>query len=721
MTQHPGPCKNVKYLANKNFECGCNHDIDLKGYENHCCICKCGLIFHKAQWGKNVIGALRCWQCKIDDRQFDQPNQSIKQQQPVSQKRFTQPKIECKNIIYLGEGKTGECKRIARGFVYVEVKEYRKWNDQTDQIDLIKKAVCNKCTDHEEKIILQKQEAYKPEFCHMCGVQGSRANMQSEEGFNKPNFYCDLNCLYAKKIQRKEPLTDDQLQTELRKYTQSSRYAGSNYGSVTKEDILKKLNDHTIINVSQQKLVEQRAELINEVVRQPEKMFETFAEVVKKTVSDIKENAQETIIEKAYEKIEELNAQPEGLDYWKAKANFNEAATKENEQLKKQNEQLIKDIEHYKIAAQTANVPKDSNNTNARYNFLNEHIKQLETTITDLKQKIDDHKETNYNLENTVSTVRKQHDNLKTEVFNITRSCKELEQQNSSQSKEIDDLHKNHQIELDQLNDCYKQKLDDWGNNKTEEINKIIQDINRQWQNYHFEELEKIKNEFKNSSKQLIYNEIETQTDEQLLNYDEHIAEINYYIKQLQQLKEENNDQLSDNRSEQSIQSDNQIINQSHECKECKNDAENGTSYDNHTCENIQQCEECSEWLCQECYSSIFRHSCVKLHCKNKEQRECNEGYLRRCNQCKEMYCQICIGWNETHSCIKPSELKLKDQDENGVVLYSSEIIALTSNKRPTGEPDKIQKPIKRLKTWTEINHQFKNFLKKRGLGSLYK
>ena len=60
LIKHPGPCKNPKYLANKAGKCGCEYnEIQFDGYENHCCVCKKGMHFAKAEWGQ-IEGRIRC-------------------------------------------------------------------------------------------------------------------------------------------------------------------------------------------------------------------------------------------------------------------------------------------------------------------------------------------------------------------------------------------------------------------------------------------------------------------------------------------------------------------------------------------------------------------------------------------------------------------------------------------------------------------------------------
>src|SRR5579862_1367681 len=164
LANHRGPYKNEKYLKNKNFECGCDPKIDLHGYENHCCICKWGDVFHKMEWSKQMIGRLRCYICIINNRKIaDLPvNQQPKNNNYYEKQRASElrsRKLTCKNIIYKGNNEYEECKRSSKGFNNVQIREYPKWNDETDQAELKNGPVCDKCIEHEKKYILQRQNA----------------------------------------------------------------------------------------------------------------------------------------------------------------------------------------------------------------------------------------------------------------------------------------------------------------------------------------------------------------------------------------------------------------------------------------------------------------------------------------------------------------------------------------------------------------------------------
>src|SRR5215470_13341122 len=70
-------CKNRRVLANKKWECGCNHQqlkrLDFNGpTKTHCC--ECGKIVRptKMEWHLSQIGRMRCLKCKYENNQEDQ-------------------------------------------------------------------------------------------------------------------------------------------------------------------------------------------------------------------------------------------------------------------------------------------------------------------------------------------------------------------------------------------------------------------------------------------------------------------------------------------------------------------------------------------------------------------------------------------------------------------------------------------------------------------------
>src|SRR5436190_3431455 len=67
--------------------------------------------------------------------------------------------------------------------------------------------------------------------------------MYPKEENGRTNFYCDLNCQYANMIRKEGNIDGKRLETLLGKYIMSTKYAGSSYNCVTREEILNQLNN----------------------------------------------------------------------------------------------------------------------------------------------------------------------------------------------------------------------------------------------------------------------------------------------------------------------------------------------------------------------------------------------------------------------------------------------------------------------------------------------
>jgi len=307
-------------------------------------------------------------------------------------------------------------------------------------------------------------------------------------------------------------------------------------------------------------------------------------------------------------------------------------------------------------------------------------------------------------------------------------------------------------LELDQLNLQFEQRTQVWNQMKNGEIDNIVNNINIQcentitsnnnnWQNQLDEKLTCI-NQLRELLRVKTVTTHETTTQTENCNclseteYNEHINKINQYIDEIQiqkkQQKEqqenltqlieeirEKNDQIMDltNKIDQEGNNDDQLTkdqvtnesdtnesdynsvmiieqqNNENQCQRCNNI--NGECYDCE-CKNIQQCNKCQKWLCEQCYNSIYEHGCVKVYCKNKETNFCNEFRLRGCETCKEYYCMNCIGFNKTHKCVT---------NASEIVPFSNEILIFaTENKRSAEGSIDEQKDIKRPKKWRNFN-----------------
>ena len=97
-----------------------------------------------------------------------------------------------------------------------------------------------------QKEILKENMAYKVEYYHRCGEEGTRSGMQNRfEGYDTV-YYCYLNCQYAQMIiyEIGELQDQDKIDTLIKKYTTSTKYAGSSYGNVTDDSIREKPITH---------------------------------------------------------------------------------------------------------------------------------------------------------------------------------------------------------------------------------------------------------------------------------------------------------------------------------------------------------------------------------------------------------------------------------------------------------------------------------------------
>ena len=198
-------------------------------------------------------------------------------------------------------------------------------------------------------------------------------------------------------------------------------------------------------------------------------------------------------------------------------------------------------------------------------------------------------------------------------------------------------MNKDHQLELNQLNNQFGQQMTEWTNKKNEEIGGII----TYWEQYNFTKLkeqdgyyqnlmkdqsEKWQLEIMNLSKRPIQKESETQTQINYLSdleYNDHINEIDQYIqlKDISQLKDELknkdkqilelNDQLEDEKEKYNEKSSEKDYNKNSKGNE-----------DQSLCEicnakNPWKCNLCNKWVCIKCNQSIQKHPC-KQKCFNE-------------------------------------------------------------------------------------------------------
>jgi len=285
-------CNNKTYLSLRTLQCGCSKiDIIGSGYDTHCCICKQVTPLTQMEPSDNKIRA-RCDKCaqsmntltgskrdsntqpelmspkpdkisrstpmeEIEEEDQDDPmenmdlngkgsasyaeivSKSIAPEITVTEEQLIKPKKYFTNICE-------KCNRQGKGMNSVNLLRYHKyWNHENKRIEIQELNICEKCIEKDEKEILKENMAYKVEYCHRCGEEGTRSGMQNRFEGNDTVYYCDLNCQYAQMIiyEIGELLQDqDKIDTLIKRYTTSTRYAGSSYGSVTEDSIREKLN-----------------------------------------------------------------------------------------------------------------------------------------------------------------------------------------------------------------------------------------------------------------------------------------------------------------------------------------------------------------------------------------------------------------------------------------------------------------------------------------------
>ena len=88
-----------------------------------------------------------------------------------------------------------KCNRQGKGMNSVNLLRYHKyWNHENKRIEIQELNICEKCIEKGEKEILKENMEYKVEYCHRCGEEGTRSDMQNRFEGNDTVYYCDLNC-----------------------------------------------------------------------------------------------------------------------------------------------------------------------------------------------------------------------------------------------------------------------------------------------------------------------------------------------------------------------------------------------------------------------------------------------------------------------------------------------------------------------------------------------
>jgi hypothetical protein len=219
--------------------------------------------------------------------------------------------------------------------------------------------LCIKCEDKFQRRISKGE--YKPTECNQCGKKSSKDTMeQLEEGIN-PKYYCDLNCLYARKILMEGRIDKERLEILLKRYTEGSKYKGSQYGHVTKKEIIKRMKCKEMYKESS---VEQEAK------KQQQQFYESWKKAIKENEfgKDFSTYFKEVILQDP-EINELIGLRPEGALALEKSVEF------KNKQLKEYN------YLQEKYGNLTEFIEKQLRNNQQQQN----HIHQLEKELAILK------------------------------------------------------------------------------------------------------------------------------------------------------------------------------------------------------------------------------------------------------------------------------------------------------------------------------------------------
>src|SRR5215469_3297662 len=89
-------CRNKKFLANRNWKCGCNinqlRQLKFNGpTKTHCC--ECGKIERsfKMEWHQTTIGKMRCMKCKHGENYDSDKHRNYRNFNSQKERRFERP------------------------------------------------------------------------------------------------------------------------------------------------------------------------------------------------------------------------------------------------------------------------------------------------------------------------------------------------------------------------------------------------------------------------------------------------------------------------------------------------------------------------------------------------------------------------------------------------------------------------------------------------------
>src|ERR1051325_9069580 len=289
----------------------------------------------------------------------------------ITEEQLTRPKKYFTN-------ECEKCNRKGKGMNSVNLLRYHKyWNHENKRIEIQELNICEKCVEKDEKEILKENMAYKQEYCHRCGEEGTRSDMQNRFEGNDTVYYCDLNCQYAQMIiyEIGELQDQDKIDTLIRRYTTSTKYAGSSYGSITEDSIREKLNFPT------KKGKEPEPLLHKEDIS--EKLFGPADEIIIQNQKEDNDKIRNEI-------LAQLGIKPISLkdDYYEITVKDNCYENEKNQIIAQKIEQLIK-----KRIIEKENAPERLEYYRTAYNFQQkqlESLKQERDYLTKRRQELND-------------------------------------------------------------------------------------------------------------------------------------------------------------------------------------------------------------------------------------------------------------------------------------------------------------------------------------------
>src|SRR5438034_1853484 len=332
--------------------------------------------------------------------------QNVKADGPLfkkSQQRYQNQRKTCQ-----------ECKRTETGMNSITFKEYIVISNEMcgdPKEDQIRKKgnICQKCEQKFEKLILEAKGEWKQVTCNQCGGKGSKNHMYPKEENGRTNFYCDLNCQYARMIRKEGNIDEKRLETLLGKYTMSTKYAGSSYNCVTREEIFNRLNN---------------TEELKQKVRDNNKIQEEYHNQWKENLPEEEKFRSESNMKEAkLAEYESLLQYYGNIDEYISKIRQNESKRENRIQELEQEIAQEKDKQQNILQEEKANWQKWAGNFQEEYN---KKIQEQEATISEIQQTYKGLIKSNEIL--ITENEKLAEENRKIKIFEIGQENEELRQ-----------------------------------------------------------------------------------------------------------------------------------------------------------------------------------------------------------------------------------------------------------------------------------------------------